>query len=772
MTAGTMALGWYYSKWGAPPGQQTGPLAWEQLYSLAQAGTLTSGDLVWHQTLPGWLPAAQIPGLFRSAGAATALSPQQLCYAAVPPTRRAKSHRKLRIALAVGIPVLALLVVLSIVVLPRFFAGKTSTQISSSGGQVVLDDFQMTFGEGAVDGSVDVTVTDVTSQQEMAGMQSQLYMVEVDQLCDKPVTVSLTLPENADTENLMLGFGTEMVSADGTTATTAYRYVEATVVNGALEAQIVPADYTGGIGFYRMKAPAVPSSVTVGTTAGSTRPGNITFVCGIFATEVYYQSGGHFRLLYPTGPNDNINVKSNAYKLLDDLESAYNAFIEAGFNYDNRTTWPVDVSIVPMDVEGAYVENGLANTATGRSSEHGWLELNVRSFAAGYNREILKGIIGHEWFHFVQANYCASGVTSAWLADATATWYEGRVTNTVPGIIQQYIERLFDGVIPATNTDTAADGYARAPVIGYLIDKFGMKSILETYKSIDTGTDPRAALIAATADPTAWAADCYEYVVSGKAIDQDPYKFYENICNKDPAVKPFSSIVDLRTPTADEIAKAVADQTPLKVGQLQITIPPVGARLIAIRADSSLAKVLVDGTSLVIRVGGAPVDYRLFSINGKTNSISKAGVDGVVVGGLKKAMQDNTTFLLLVTSMSDSTKIVAGLTAELQMNAPDINGNWTGQYKIHFTMPSPNKDYYESTEVTFRLSPEGTGTVGVHSEGAGPRIFEADATYRGGVVQFELFGIFYTGQFTGDNVLTLSGKSSEGTNTFELTRKQ
>ena len=42
-------------------------------------------------------------------------------------------------------------------------------------------------------------------------MQSQLYMVEVDQLCDKPVTVSLTLPENADTENLMLGFGTEMV---------------------------------------------------------------------------------------------------------------------------------------------------------------------------------------------------------------------------------------------------------------------------------------------------------------------------------------------------------------------------------------------------------------------------------------------------------------------------------------------------------------------------------------------------------------------------------
>ena len=67
MSADSAATGWYYTRAGSPGAQPTGPLSWEQLWSLAQAGSIAPADLVWNATLPQWLPAAQIPGLLPSA---------------------------------------------------------------------------------------------------------------------------------------------------------------------------------------------------------------------------------------------------------------------------------------------------------------------------------------------------------------------------------------------------------------------------------------------------------------------------------------------------------------------------------------------------------------------------------------------------------------------------------------------------------------------------------------------------------------------------------
>ncbi len=46
-------------------------------------------------------------------------------------------------------------------------------------------------------------------------------------------------------------------------------------------------------------------------------------------------------------------------------------------------------------------------------------------------------------------------------------------------------------MIPADGTDTADDGYGRAPVIKYLVDKLGEKCVLDIYERIDKGTDPK-----------------------------------------------------------------------------------------------------------------------------------------------------------------------------------------------------------------------------------------------------------------------------------------
>jgi hypothetical protein len=64
VSTGPLTTGWFYSKLQEPGGPQYGPISWEQLAALAQTGAVAPGDPVWHSTLPGWLPAAQIVGLF------------------------------------------------------------------------------------------------------------------------------------------------------------------------------------------------------------------------------------------------------------------------------------------------------------------------------------------------------------------------------------------------------------------------------------------------------------------------------------------------------------------------------------------------------------------------------------------------------------------------------------------------------------------------------------------------------------------------------------
>lgn len=58
----SMAAGWYYVAKGTVD-QRVGPLTWAELYTAGSSGSLQSDDLVWHPTMPEWLPASSVPGL-------------------------------------------------------------------------------------------------------------------------------------------------------------------------------------------------------------------------------------------------------------------------------------------------------------------------------------------------------------------------------------------------------------------------------------------------------------------------------------------------------------------------------------------------------------------------------------------------------------------------------------------------------------------------------------------------------------------------------------
>jgi N-acetylneuraminic acid mutarotase len=72
-----MVSGWYYARAGTSAGNETGPLTWEELYLLAQAGTLAPADIVWHPKLPRGVTAGLVPGLFATPPEAPAVQPVQ-----------------------------------------------------------------------------------------------------------------------------------------------------------------------------------------------------------------------------------------------------------------------------------------------------------------------------------------------------------------------------------------------------------------------------------------------------------------------------------------------------------------------------------------------------------------------------------------------------------------------------------------------------------------------------------------------------------------------
>jgi hypothetical protein len=90
MDEGPMTSGWLYVKRGMPAESQVGPLTWEELWQAAQSGALEAHDLVWHASLPEWLPATRVAGLFADAGAKGKMSETRNAAVAGPGARRTR----------------------------------------------------------------------------------------------------------------------------------------------------------------------------------------------------------------------------------------------------------------------------------------------------------------------------------------------------------------------------------------------------------------------------------------------------------------------------------------------------------------------------------------------------------------------------------------------------------------------------------------------------------------------------------------------------------
>jgi hypothetical protein len=71
---------WFYSQGTS----QRGPVPLETLIDSLRSGALSPSDLVWHDGMPQWTPAGQVPELAGAAGGAPAAVPQAAGFPSAP----------------------------------------------------------------------------------------------------------------------------------------------------------------------------------------------------------------------------------------------------------------------------------------------------------------------------------------------------------------------------------------------------------------------------------------------------------------------------------------------------------------------------------------------------------------------------------------------------------------------------------------------------------------------------------------------------------------
>jgi hypothetical protein len=223
-------------------------------------------------------------------------------------------------------------------------------------------------------------------------------------------------------------------------------------------------------------------------------------------------NGGRFLVYYPAGD------EALAGTVCDTLDNAY-AQIETtvGMSWARRTTWPLEVTIRIMSgdaFDGEMVTSRFwgVNGAT--------ITINSTNMT---NDDIAKATAGHELMHVAQYLYDKrnrvasswSGGGWIWMDDATATWFEKRMTSSsfIPSTVAANV-----GFLQAPlATDNNEHGYGASMFMTYMAQKQGNSVIgdvskmkWDNYQPIDALKSKTSSLISID-----WHLFCEKYMKLG-----------------------------------------------------------------------------------------------------------------------------------------------------------------------------------------------------------------------------------------------------------------
>ncbi len=511
-------------------------------------------------------------------------------------------------------------------------------------GVLTLEGVTLDFGGNGISDESETTLTVLKPGAEDGpdGLASELYELNMKDVCDEPVTVTLKYngasPVDDDEAELVLGIGTTVeMDADGGTDTF-YRYIPVELNNGVATAEFTPTDY---------------AQITVhgDSNTGSSALYKERTSFGLFWITSTYTDGGHFKVYMPLQAHMFYLNYNERCALLDDLEGIYNDYLAKGYTYSKRSGWPMNVTIKNLQTVTEYVtgkSGALGYYSYGYNGAAGEIFLNRERFDNGYTAGSITPLLAHEFFHFVQLNYVDVGSDLLWFDEATATFYEStKMSNAIPSIVGEYKELIFSGVYPEDNT--AGNGYCRMPLIKFLSNLRGEDFIRNAYTIAGSGADWDSALLSAAGPPSEWADDFYEALVAGKVSDYSPYTVHKNLVEG--MADGLGTAVELTMPESDEVSQLQTDGDPVLLGKTTVHVGEYGAQLVALTISADELKKLPDGSDPIIKVSGG--DLRVFAILGKNFKVA-SDPSGITLSDFKKVTTENYRFLALVTVLDGS----------------------------------------------------------------------------------------------------------------------
>lgn len=276
-------------------------------------------------------------------------------------------------------------------------------------------------------------------------------------------TSRIGMTDLEDGEVLVLGIGLEYIIDEDGNEELFYIPLEAEVDDGVASATFTPADYLEAKEQMRCR---------VDSTGRRREIEGLQL--GFFKNYAFQREGknsdpGSFRILISSYAWKEGLVNENiADGLITDLENAYQYYVDQGYSFEARTSWPVEVNMKYMgERNGTYVpiKTLKYSTLTFNMALFSKLPDNLedpRYYNAGENLPL----VIHEVGHLVQHCYTTLAGNCTWTDEAASTYYEWKTGGDVEDALALSRLETLDGVYPWAST--AEHGYGRMPLFQYL----------------------------------------------------------------------------------------------------------------------------------------------------------------------------------------------------------------------------------------------------------------------------------------------------------------
>ncbi len=342
-------------------------------------------------------------------------------------------------------------------------------------GTVTAGDVKIAFGSSS-DGTVTISGGQSVSYDGYStdpDALSSCARIALSEIPKQPITLSVKLnqaPSSASNVETFLFLGVEYKTESGNT--------------GVLF-QPVHANVSGGYATVsNLDLSAYADFVETARTAGTGGGGDLhrleaigfQFIVQAKQLQFFFEPNLGFFKVYASVTDKQL-TKSGAGQFLVDINGLLADYHLQGFETAARKDWPFEVFITKMASEkgnGTVGQDGVY--IPGWTINGGVINLNAKLFEKNYTSKTanpqIYSTMAHELFHFIQNCYVAPTFSARWFDEATASYYEYKLTGTVPTNYSLLHMRVFDGFVPSFatvfNFYSADNGYARLPVIQYL----------------------------------------------------------------------------------------------------------------------------------------------------------------------------------------------------------------------------------------------------------------------------------------------------------------